>query len=48
MMLIFEGESDSDECIVEKEYCKSHKIPIVEYSEYCKRYRGVDKNAVSR
>lgn len=48
MMMTFDGEDTFDECIIEKEYCKSHKIPIVKYSEYCKRYHGDDKNAVSK
>lgn len=48
MMLVFEGESDSDECLFEKTYCKKHRIPIVDYVDYCKQYRGVDKHAVSK
>ena len=47
MMLVFDGESESDECLIEKEYCRTHKIPIVDYVDYCKRYRGVDKHAIS-
>ena len=39
IMITFGEDSYSKECMIEKEFCKTHNIPIVDYIDYCKRYR---------
>ena len=39
-MIIFGDESKSKGCIIEKEFCEKNNIPIIEFTDYCKRFMG--------
>lgn len=42
MMIVFDNESESEDCEIEKKYCNQHNIKIIDFIDYCKQNFGVD------
>ena len=38
LMITFGDESLSRGCIIEKDYCNDHNIPMIDFVDYCKKY----------
>ena len=38
LMITFGDESLSRGCIIEKNYCNDHNIPMIDFVDYCKKY----------
>ena len=40
IMITFGNKSETNGCLIEKEFCNNHNIQIIEFDEFCKNYNN--------